>query len=127
MGNETTPRSVVNLDEVLASIPEPWMPHTVAVVNDYDVRVAKVEGEFIPHRHPETDELFLVLKGGLTLRMEAGDVHLGPGDTFVVPKGTEHQPVAEPGTQILMVEPSETPNTGDQPGERTQARRVVGD
>jgi len=65
--------------------------------------------------------------GGLTLRMADGDVRLEPGDTYVVPKGTEHQPVADPGTQILMFEPSGTPNTGESPGERTQERRVVGD
>jgi mannose-6-phosphate isomerase-like protein (cupin superfamily) len=119
------PRSPRNLDDVLATIGEHWSPRTIAVVNDYDVRVARVVGEFTRHSHPETDEFFLVLSGELTIRMDAGDVRLGRGDTFVVPKGTPHQPCAEAETTILLFEPSVTVNTGDSPSELTAERRVV--
>jgi mannose-6-phosphate isomerase-like protein (cupin superfamily) len=74
-----------NVDAVLADLTEYWSPRTIAVVNDYDARVVKVHGEFARHRHPETDEFFLVLSGELAIRMDDGDVHLGQGDTFVVP------------------------------------------
>jgi mannose-6-phosphate isomerase-like protein (cupin superfamily) len=114
-----------NIHEVLAGFSDTWAPRTVAVVNDYDVRVVKAECEFTRHSHPDTDELFLVLRGQLTIRLDDGDVVLGPGDTYVVPRGTPHQPVAEPGTELLLVEPSETVNTGDTPSVLTAIRREV--
>ena len=114
-----------NLDTVLASVSEHWSPRTIAVVNDYDVRVVKVLGEFTPHRHPDTDEFFLVLSGRLVIRTEAGDVRLDPGDSFVVPRGRLHQPCAEAETTILLFEPSGTVNTGDTPSELTAKRTVV--
>ena len=117
--------TAVDLDNVLSSLQEPWSPRTVAVLNDYDIRVVKTQGEFTPHSHPETDEVFLVLSGALTIRMEAGDVELGPGQLFVVPHGVEHQPVSVDGAEVLLVEPSSTVNTGDAPGELTAERRVV--
>jgi len=119
------PREPRNIDAVLASFDELWSPRTIGVVNDYDVRVAKVQGEFTRHRHPETDEFFLVLRGRLTLRMDDGDVVLGPGDTYVVPRGRAHQPCADDETTLLLFEPSATVNTGDAPGELTAERRVV--
>ena len=114
-----------NIDAVLAAVREHWAPRTVAVVNDYDVRVVKVQGEFTPHRHPDTDEFFLVLSGRLVIRMDDGDVTLDRGDTFVVPRGRLHQPCAESETTILLFEPSETVNTGDTPSELTASRNVV--
>ena len=117
----------VDLTAVLATFDAPWEPRTVAVLNDaYDVRLAHASGEFPRHSHPETDELFLVLSGTLTIRMDDGDVVLGPGQLHVVPRGVPHQPVSPDGAQILLIEPSETVNTGDSPGERTAERRVVG-
>jgi mannose-6-phosphate isomerase-like protein (cupin superfamily) len=118
----TEPR---NIDVVLAGITEHWSPRTIAVVNDYDVRLVKLQGEFTRHSHPETDELFLVLSGALTIRMDEGDVHLGPGDVYVVPRGRQHQPCAESETTVLLVEPSETVNTGDTPSELTAERRLA--
>jgi mannose-6-phosphate isomerase-like protein (cupin superfamily) len=118
----STPR---NIDAVLATVAEHWSPRTIAVVNDYDVRVVKVLGEFTRHRHPETDEFFLVLSGRLTIRMDEGDVVLEKGDAYVVPRGRAHQPVAQTETAVLLVEPSATVNTGDTPSERTAERRVV--
>src|SRR4030081_1920837 len=97
-----------NLASVLSSVAEHWSPRTVAVVNDYDVRVAKVLGEFTRHSHPETDEFFLVLSGELTIRMDEGDVKLQAGDTYVVPQGRFHQPAADTETHIVLIEPSVT-------------------
>jgi mannose-6-phosphate isomerase-like protein (cupin superfamily) len=116
----------VDLAAVLATVIEPWSPRTVATLNDYDVRVVHTWGEFTRHSHPETDEVFLVLSGSLTIRMDGGNVTLGPGQLYVVPKGTPHQPYSPHGAQVLLVEPSSTVNTGDNPGELTAERRVVG-
>ncbi len=112
----------MNLADKFRLVAEHWSPRTVATVNDYDVRIARIEGEFEPHRHPETDELFLVIDGELTLRLPGGEVTLGPGEIYVVPAGVEHQPVARGETQILMFEPTATVNTGDAGGPRTMPR-----
>ncbi len=114
-----------NIEQVLAGISEHWSPRSIAVVNDYDVRVVRVLGEFTRHSHPETDEFFLVLSGALTIKMEEGDVALAPGDLYVVPRGRFHQPCAESETTLLLFEPSETSNTGDNPGELTAQRRLA--
>ena len=115
----------VDLAAVLDSIDQPWSPRTVAVLNDYDVRVVHTRGEFTRHSHPETDEVFLVLSGSLTIRMDDGDVTLGPGQLYVVPKGTPHQPYSPDGARVLLVEPSATVNTGDTPSELTAERRLL--
>ncbi len=115
----------VDLSAVLARIEQPWQPHTVAVMNDYDLRVVRTRGEFTRHSHPETDEAFVVLLGSLTIRMDDGDVTLGPGQLYVVPKGTPHQPFSADGAEVLMLEPSATVNTGDTPSDLTAVRRVV--
>jgi len=117
--------SGVDLAAVLASFDETWSPRTVGTVNDYDVRVVHTRGEFTPHSHPETDELFLVLSGELTIRTDAGDVTLGPGQLYVVPRGVRHQPVSPGGADILLLEPSATVNTGDTPSGLTAERRGV--
>lgn len=116
---------VVDLPRALATFAELWAPRTVATVNDYDVRVFKAGGEFTQHRHPETDEFFLVLSGSLTIRMEDGDLTLGPGQLCVVPRGVVHQPVSAEGAEVLLLEPSTTVNTGDSPGELTAQRRTL--
>lgn len=116
-----------NLAGVLSGVAEHWSPRTVAVVNDYDVRVVKVLGEFTPHRHPDTDEFFLVLSGELTIRLEDREVALEEGDAFVVPRGALHQPFAPTETTLLLSEPGSTVNTGDSPGPLTAARRLAGD
>jgi mannose-6-phosphate isomerase-like protein (cupin superfamily) len=115
----------VDLAAALATFEEPWSPRTVAVLNDYDVRVVRTKGEFTRHSHPETDELFLVLKGSLTVRLDDRDVVLGPGQLYVVPRGVHHQPVSEAGAEVVLISPTETPNTGDSPGELTAERRLV--
>ncbi len=115
----------VDLAAELAAFDEPWAPRTVSVMNDYDVRVVKTVGEFTRHSHPETDELFLVLSGSLTIRMDDGDVTLEPGQMYVVPRGVLHQPVSLDGAEVVLIEPSDTVNTGDTPSQFTARRRVV--
>jgi mannose-6-phosphate isomerase-like protein (cupin superfamily) len=115
----------VDLAAVLASIQQPWEPRTVAVLNDYDLRLVRTHGEFTRHSHPETDEVFLVLSGSLTIRMDDGDVTLGPGQLYVVPKGTPHQPFSADGAEVLLMEPSATVNTGDSPSQLTAERRMA--
>jgi mannose-6-phosphate isomerase-like protein (cupin superfamily) len=117
--------NAVDLVAALATFDEPWAPRTVAVMNDYDVRVVKTHGEFTWHSHPETDELFLVLKGSLTIRLEDAEVVLEPGQLYVVPKGMRHQPYSADGAQVVLVEPSQTVNTGDTTSHLTAERRVV--
>src|SRR3954454_16257722 len=120
----TTPRAI-NLDAVLSTVSEPWSPRTIGTVNDYDVRVVRAHGEFTRHSHPETDEFSLALPGARTIRMDHGDVALSAAETYIVPKGVEHQPVSPEGGTILLIEPTATVNTGDTPSELTAERRVV--
>ncbi|MBW8480802.1 cupin domain-containing protein [Actinomadura parmotrematis] len=107
----------IALADALASFDALWSPRIVARVNDYDVRVAKVEGEHLWHAHDTTDEFFLVLSGELriALREDAGErtVHLPRGAVFTVPKGVEHKPSAAPGTTLLLFEPTGTSTVGD--------------
>lgn len=103
----------IDLNEKLAMFFEHWQPRTVAQFNGHDIMVVKVKGEFTWHKHDDTDDFFLVLKGRVTIKMRDRDVTLGPGQLFVVPKGTEHCPVAEEESHLLLIEPMGTPNTGD--------------
>ncbi|HZR41931.1 MAG TPA: cupin domain-containing protein [Ktedonobacteraceae bacterium] len=104
----------INLAEKLALFSEHWSPRTVACLNEYDIMVVKVQGEFVWHKHDDTDDFFLVLKGRLTIHMRDRDMVLGPGELFVVPRGVEHKPSAEEETHLLLIEPTGTPNTGDE-------------
>ncbi len=110
---------VVDLERKLSLFTEFWSPKVVARVNDYDVKVVKVKGEFVWHRHEDTDELFLVLRGRLRIQMREGAVEIGPGQMYVVPKGVEHCPVAEEETHALLLEPRGVVNTGDAGGDLT--------
>ena len=104
----------VNIPEKLASFSDQWAPRIVARYNDNEVRLVKVEGEFIWHQHPDTDELFLILDGELEMELRDRTVTLGPGELFVVPKGTEHRPCARKGqVKLLLMDPKDMPNTGD--------------
>jgi mannose-6-phosphate isomerase-like protein (cupin superfamily) len=109
----------VNLAEKLASFEAPFSPKIVAYLNDYKVYVGKVQGEFVWHKHDGTDELFLVLKGRLTLRFRDRDVVLDEGELFVVPRGVEHCPRSDDETHVLVIEPRDTVNTGDLENELT--------
>jgi mannose-6-phosphate isomerase-like protein (cupin superfamily) len=113
----------INLDAALASFDDLWSPRIVSRINDYDVRIAKVAGEFIWHAHEDTDEFFLVLDGELSIALRAADgsesaVTLRRGDVFVVPRGMQHRPSSAAGASILMFEPTGTVNTGDHAGEK---------
>jgi mannose-6-phosphate isomerase-like protein (cupin superfamily) len=103
----------INLASKLAQFQEHWSPRTVAQLNDYDIMVVKVQGEFVWHKHDDTDDFFLVLAGQLTIRLRDGEVVLNPGELYVVPRGVEHQPFAAEETHLLLIEPAGTPNTGD--------------
>lgn len=105
----------VNLADKLSQFDDHWAPRTVTTFNGHDVMVVKVKGEFVWHNHDDTDDFFLVLSGRITIRMrdDEGDVELGPGELFVVPVGVEHQPCATEEAELLLIEPSGTPNTGD--------------
>ncbi len=105
---------VRNVDNVMDAVGDQWSPRILAQVNDYDVKVANVSGEFTEHAHDETDEFFLVTAGQLRIRLhEHDDVVLGPGELFVVPRGVRHCPVADEETHVVLLEPRETVNTGD--------------
>ncbi|HEV2087997.1 MAG TPA: cupin domain-containing protein, partial [Cryptosporangiaceae bacterium] len=112
----------ISIEEKLRQIGEHWSPKTVATVNDYDVRLVRVLGEFVRHQHAGSDEFFLVVDGELTIRMDEGDVSLGPGELYVVPRGVHHQPYAATETSVLLFEPSEIVNTGDAGGALTAER-----
>jgi mannose-6-phosphate isomerase-like protein (cupin superfamily) len=104
----------VNIAEKLESFTDHWAPRIVARYNDNEVRLVKVEGEFIWHEHQDTDELFLVLDGTLDMELRDRTVTLNPGELFVVPKGTEHRPCARNGeVKLLLIDPKDMPNTGN--------------
>jgi mannose-6-phosphate isomerase-like protein (cupin superfamily) len=105
--------SGIDLAEKLSTFSEHWSPRTVTQFNDCDVMVVKVKGEFVWHKHDDTDDFFLVLKGMLDIQLRDRTVTLGPGQMFVVPKDVEHRPVAREEVHLLLIEPSGTPNTGD--------------
>jgi mannose-6-phosphate isomerase-like protein (cupin superfamily) len=107
------PDQVVNLEEKFAAFHQQWSPKIIGEINDMQLKAAKVQGEFVWHTHQETDEFFLVRSGRLTIRLRGrGDVTLGPGEFFVVPKGVEHCPSAEEECEILLLEPVGVVNTG---------------
>ncbi|MEU9801782.1 cupin domain-containing protein [Streptomyces sp. NPDC051000] len=115
-----TTTGTVDIARKLAAFTEHWAPRRIARVNDYEVKIAKLRGEFVWHAHEDTDELFLVVAGTLTIRLRDGDVVLGPGELYVVPRGVEHCPAAAEEVSILLFEPTGTTNTGDRPGPRTR-------
>jgi len=109
----------VNLAEKLSSFTDRWSPKVVGEVGDLHVKLAKLEGEFIWHHHAEQDELFLVIKGRLRIRLRDGEVRLSPGEFYIVPRGVEHLPIADEECHIMLLEPKSTLNTGDVVNERT--------
>ncbi len=111
----------VNLAEKFAQFSEQWTPKIVGEVDDYHVKIAKLQGEFVWHKHDEEDELFMVIDGSLTIKLRDRDVTLAPGEFFVVPKGVEHLPVAEEECKLLMFERQSVVNTGNVENERTVA------
>jgi mannose-6-phosphate isomerase-like protein (cupin superfamily) len=102
----------VDLAQKLTAFSERWSPKVIARLNDYEIKVVKLEGEFVWHAHDDTDELFLVLAGTLTIRLADGDVSLGPGQLFVVPRGVPHCPVTDGEVHAVLIEPAGVINTG---------------
>ncbi|MBA2292080.1 MAG: cupin domain-containing protein [Gemmatimonadales bacterium] len=105
--------AVINLADKLALVDAPWSPRVVATLNDYDVKVARVTGEFIWHAHDDTDEMFLVVFGILGIEFRDRTVELRVGEMIVVPRGVEHRPFAREECHLLLIEPRGTVNTGD--------------
>lgn len=105
--------SVVNIANALARFSDHWAQRKIAAINDYEVKIAKLHGEFVWHTHEDTDEFMLVISGRLTVRFREGDRILDPGEFVVVPRGVEHCTAAEEETSILLLEPAGVVNTGD--------------
>jgi mannose-6-phosphate isomerase-like protein (cupin superfamily) len=110
---EKSPRSVINLDEKFRMITDYFTPRIIAEHNGHHVKITKVKGEFVWHDHEKEDELFIVLKGRLTIQFRDGNVVLNPGDMYVIPRGEEHCPAAEEETHILYIEPASAKHSGD--------------
>ena len=111
----------VNLAEKLSRFQDHFSPRIVGDLNDHQVKVVKLQGEFLWHKHDAEDEMFLVVKGRMTIRFRDGDVDLSPGEMIIVPKGVEHMPVAREEAHVVLIEPKTTLNTGDAGGARTVA------
>lgn len=109
----------VNLAEKLSTFSQHFQPRIVGELNGQEVKLVKVKGEFVWHHHEEEDEMFLVVKGRLTIRFRDGDVHLSEGEFVIVPRGVEHCPVAEEEAHVMLFEPAATLNTGNVSNERT--------
>jgi mannose-6-phosphate isomerase-like protein (cupin superfamily) len=109
----------INLAEKLARFTDQWNPKIVADLNDSHVKLVKVQGEFVWHQHAEEDELFIVLQGELTIELRDGQVTLGAGELVVIPKGTEHRPVAREEVHLMLIEPKAIRHTGDVVTDRT--------
>lgn len=113
------PYAPINLARKFALFTDQWQPRVVAEMNELQFKIVRLEGDFLWHHHPETDEAFLVLEGTLRLDFRDGAVRLGPGEMFVVPKGVEHKPCAESEVKLMLIEPRGILNTGHEGGERT--------
>ena len=111
----------VNLLAKFALFHEQWSPKVVGTLNDYEVKLVRLQGDFVWHRHEETDELFLVVRGRITIRFRDGDVPLEENELLVVPRGVEHMPTSSDEAWIVLIEPRGTVNTGDVIEARTVA------
>ena len=109
----------IDLAERFSMFSEHWSPKVIARLNDYEIKLVKVKGEFVWHTHQSTDELFLVIDGTLTIQLRDGDVQLRPGQLYVVPRGVEHCPLADGEVLAMLIEPAGVVNTGDAGGDRT--------
>lgn len=116
----------VNLEEAFATFTEAWSPRVAADVDEFQVKLVKLDGEFVWHSHEHEDELFLVHRGALTIQMRDHEVRLEPGEMVVIPRGVEHRPVAESGCEVILLERASVVNTGDvdDPRRVTEVKRV---
>lgn len=113
------PEQPIDLAETLSAISEHWSPKVICRLNDYEIKVVKIHGEFVWHTHHDTDEMFLVLQGELIIQLRDGDVCLRPGQLFVVPRGVEHCPIAGTEVHAMLIEARGVLNTGHAGGPRT--------
>lgn len=109
----------IDLEDRFAQFAEPWSPKVIARLNDYEIKLVRLAGEFVWHAHPDTDELFLVIDGLLTIQLRDGEVRLGAGQLYVVPRGVEHCPRSEGEVRAMLIEPAGVVNTGDAGGDLT--------
>lgn len=114
----------INIEKKFALFRERWQPKVIAEMNDYQFKIARLEGEFVWHDHKDTDETFIVLDGCLRIDFRDGSVDLAAGEMFVVPKGVEHKPYAEAEARVMLIEPRGVVNTGELGGERTAKNDV---
>ena len=115
----------INLSQKFELFHEHWHPRIVGELNDSYVKLARLKGEFVWHRHENEDELFLVVKGKLQIKLRDRDLWIGEGEFVIIPKGVEHCPVADEEVQVLLLEPKSTVNTGDVQNERTVAAEWI--
>ncbi len=111
--------AAINFADKLKLIPDLWQPRVVAELNDNQFKLVRIQGDFLWHDHPETDEAFIVIDGLLRIDFTDGFVEIGPGEMFVVPKGVRHKPFAADEVRMMLIEPRGTINTGAEGGERT--------
>ena len=111
----------ISLSEKLALFSDYWSPKIIGEINDSHVKLVKLKGEFVWHQHEKEDELFLVIKGKLLIKLRDGDINLEEGEMVIIPRGVEHMPVAAEEVHVLLLEPKSTVNTGNAGGERTVA------
>ena len=114
----------INFQDKLQLFPEHWSPKIVAQMNDYHLKLVKIQGEFVWHNHPDTDEVFIVLDGRMDIDFRDGKITLKSGEMHVVPRGVEHKPYAANECSILLIEPAGTINTGDTGGDMTAPANV---
>ena len=113
----STKYKALNFEEKFSRFTEHWFPRVIAEMNDYQLKLVKVQGEFVWHKHPETDEVFIVINGVLSIEFRDGKVTLKSGEMFVIPKGVEHRPVAKKECKMMLIEPKGVVTTGDTGGQ----------
>ena len=114
----------INFQQKFSLFSEQWQPKVVAEMNDYQFKLVRLQGDFIWHDHPDTDETFIVLEGKLRIDFRDGAVDLSTGEMFVIPKGVEHKPFAEDEVKLMLIEPRGVLNTGSEAGDRTAQNDV---
>ena len=125
MAATSKPSGALNIAHLLTRFSDHWSQRTIGSLNDYEIKLAKLLGEFIWHSHPETDEMFLVISGTLNIQLRDRDVIVKPGELFVVPQGVEHNPKADEEVSVLLLEPKGVVNTGDAETSRTVAPKPM--
>jgi mannose-6-phosphate isomerase-like protein (cupin superfamily) len=114
----------INLKDKLSMFSDHWSPKIITEMNDYQIKLVKIKGEFVWHNHEDTDELFFVIKGKMNIEFKDKTIELNEGEMYVVPKGVEHKPYAENECEVMLVEPRGVVNTGNTKGELTASNDV---